>query len=71
LFELDTFDSFDSTVPSLLVDDLASFNEGEDDGERELGCCCASDNGLEAVDPENERLALSGTVACIGRGSVD
>jgi hypothetical protein len=72
LFELDTFDSFDPTVPSLLVDDLASFNEGDDDGERKLGCCCASDKGVEVVDPEDERVTLSGTVvACIGRGSVD
>ena len=71
LFELETFDSFDSTVPSLLVDDLASFKEGDDDGERTLDCCCVSDNGVKVVDPVEERVTLSGTVACIGKGSVD
>lgn len=54
MLELDAFDSFDSIVPSLFVDDLASFSEGDGDGERDLGRCCGSGNDPEAVDPEDE-----------------
>lgn len=64
--EFDTFDTLESTVSSLLVDDLASSSEGDDDGEREIGCCCVWDRGPEDVDPEDERVPLFGTFACIG-----
>lgn len=64
-------DSFDSIVPSLLVDDLASFKEGDGDGEREFSSSCAWDGGNEASGSKDVCATSWSVVVCIGEEMLD
>jgi hypothetical protein len=65
------FVSFDSMVPSLLVDDLANLREGDGDGEREVGVCCTCGEGVEETDSDGDCTTSLAAVVCIGVRKLD
>jgi hypothetical protein len=63
-------ESFDLSMPLLLVDNLDSFKEGDGDSEREVSSCCVCGNDVLESESEEERAPSFGATVCIEVGIV-
>ena len=59
------FDCLGSIVPSLCVDNLANFKEGDSDGEREVDCCWPFGRDVIESDVNEELTPSFGAAVCI------